>query len=113
MVTDHTINLVTVNASPVLSVYYKNKSYPITLDSGATCNAVDHETARELRCNITPTNHRAWQADGRTELDVIGETTVEFQRHDKSFILRALVFKGPESTILGGMPFFKENDISI
>ena len=112
-VTDHQINLVTVNASPTLSVYHNNTPYTITLDSGGTCNALDSETAKELRCDIRQTVHRAWQADGVTELNVIGETSVEFQRQGKQFCLRALVFHSPTPTILGGMPFFIENDISI
>ena len=114
-VTEHHINLnlVTVTASPILTMYHNNQPYNITLDSGGTCNALDTVTARELNCDVRATVHRAWQADGVTELDVIGETTVEFQRHEKSFRLRALVFRSPQSTILGGMPFFIENDISI
>ena len=112
-ITDHQINLVTVNASPTLSVYHNNIPYDIILDSGGTTNAMNTGTAEELECDIRPTVHRAWQADGVTELNVIGETSVEFQRQRKQFCLRALVLDSPTPTILGGMPFFIDNDISI
>ena len=110
---EHYINQVSVSASPVITMYCHNKPVSITLDSGGTCNIMDENTAQDLQCHIRATSQRARMADGCSNLTVVGETDVDFQRHDKTFRLTALVCKIAEPSVIGGMPFMMDNDISI
>ena len=112
-ITEHVINRVAVNASPVLSLMHRNNSYEVTLDSGATCNLLDKPTAEAMKCKIRSTNQKARMADGKTNLDIIGETDVSFYRDDKVFTMTALVSNITDTQILGGMSFMRENDIAI
>lgn len=112
-ITEHYINQVSVNASPSIIMYYEGRPYNLTLDTGGTCNALDTGSADEMHCEIRATNQRARMADGRSSLDVIGETDIVFMRDGKSFRLTALVCNISEPTILAGMPFMVENDIAI
>ena len=52
--TDHIINRVSVNSSPVLTLFHTNKPYDVTLDSGGTCNVIDAVSANELGCEVRP-----------------------------------------------------------
>ena len=113
VVTEHYINRVAVSASPVIVLYHNNTPYDITLDSGGTTNAMDSATAGQMNCDIRPTYQRAFQADGKTELDVIGETEVELSRNGQTFRYYSLVYNSAEPVILAGMPFMIENDVSI
>ena len=110
---DHVINQVNVNSSPVLTLFRNNKAYDITLDSGGTCSVIDSDTAEELSCEVRSTLQGARLGDGKTKLQVRGETDVTFNRHGKVYSLNALVADMAEPTILGGIPFFIANDISI
>ena len=109
---NHIINKISVNASPSITMYLDNSPYDITIDTGGTCNAVDDQTASKMNCSIRSTHQGAWMADGQTMLDVIGETDIDFNRHGKVFRLTALVCRMAPS-IIGGMPFLIQNDISI
>ena len=109
----HIINAVTVYSSPVMSVYHKNAMYQVMLDTGGSCNAFDEETSRSLNCQIYPTFQRARMADGVTELEVVGEASVVFTRNNMNLEFNALVCKMVGPSIIGGMPFLVQNDISL
>ena len=94
-------------------MFRNNKAYDITLDSGGTCSVIDSDTAEELSCEVRSTLQGARLGDGKTKLQVRGETDVTFNRHGKVYSLNALVADMAEPTILGGIPFFIANDISI
>ena len=113
IVTEHYINRVAIHASPVLTLYHNKKPYNLTLDTGGTCNVLDHQSASSLNCDIRPTYQRARMADGRSSLSVLGETDIEFTRSGKSYRLTALVCDIPEPTILAGMPFMRDNDVGV
>jgi hypothetical protein len=109
----HIINRVFTHPSPVLPLFHSDRSYQLTLDTGGTCNVLDSATATELRCKVRPTDQRARMADGRTSLEVLGETEVVFNRNKQTFTFSALVCSISEPTILAGMPFLSEHDIAI
>ena len=111
--TEHCINKISVRASPMITVYSKNKAYDVTLDCGGTCSVMDDRTADDLNCVIRPTDQTAYMADGRTKLDVVGETDIEFSRLGQPFRLNALVCRIAEPSIIGGMPFLEDNNITI
>ena len=109
----HIINAVTVYSSPVMSAYNNNNMYQIMLDTGGSCNVMDEETSQSLNCQIYPTFQRARMADGVTELKVIGETSVIFTRNNMNLEFNALVCKMVGPSVIGGMPFLVQNDISM
>ena len=51
-VIEHVLNRVAVYASPVLTLYHKQKAYKVTLDSGATCNLIEEADAESMDCVI-------------------------------------------------------------
>ena len=112
-IVEHVINRLTVNASPVMTLLHHDQPYNITLDTGATCNLIRESSAKEMRCNIRPTNQRARMADGKTDLEVLGETDLEFHRNQKVFKMNALVCRVTDTNVLAGMSFMKENDVGI
>ena len=112
-IVEHVLNRVAVYASPVLILHRNGKPYKVTLDSGATCNLIEISDAEQMKCDIRPTNQRVRMADGKSSLDVLGETDVEFHRNQKVFKLNALVCRSTGTNILAGMSFLKENDIAI
>ena len=108
----HVINKVTTEDSPVLPLFKGKKSYPVTLDTGGTTTVMDGGTAEELECTLLPTSQRAFQADGVTELKVLGKTQFELTRKSKSFSIDALVCE-MEPVILAGMPFMIDHDVGV
>ena len=115
MTAEHIINInrITVESSPFLTLSCGKSSYDVTLDTGGTCSAVDAVSAKEMGCSIRPTYQRARCADSMTLLDVVGETDVDFTRHGNVYTLNALVFNSPDRTVLAGVPFMKQYDISV
>ena len=107
------INKITTEDSPVLPLFRGKRSFPVTLDTGGTTTIVDGMTAEELECDLFPTTQRAFQADGVTELKVLGTTHFELTRKSKSFSIDALVCELNDPTILAGMPFMTEHDVAI
>ena len=114
-VTTHIVNRVTLSSSPVLPLQHRGKDYNLTIDTGGTCSILDDKTADAMGCEIHPTSQRAKMADGGTELDVIGETTVELHRpgESKVYTLNALVCRVFDHCILAGMPFLESNDVGV
>lgn len=112
-ITDHVINRIVGESSPVLPVHHYDKSVNVTLDSGATCNVIGETEAIRRKCKVRPTNETARLADGESLLDVVGVTDLIFHRGKKPFHMRALVAANTDIDILGGMPFMCHNDIAI
>ena len=84
------INKITTEDSPVLPLFRGKKTFPVTLDTGGTTTIVDGGTAEELECNLFPTQQRAFQADGVTELTVLGTTHSLTHKEDKDIFHRCI-----------------------
>ena len=112
-ITDHVINKIVIDASPVLRVHHREEAVAVTLDSGATCNVIGKKEATKHQCQIRSTNQTARMADGKSSLDIIGETDMTFHRGKKSFHMTALVASNTDIDFLGGIPFMRQNDIAI
>ena len=110
---EHVINKVSIESSPVLTLYHSNLPVDILLDSGGTCNVIDAVSANELGCEVRPSCQTARLGDAKTLLNIHGETDIQFNRHGQVYTFNALVADIAEPTILGGIPFFKVNDIGI
>ena len=99
--------------SQVISAYYSDKVVHLTLDSGATASFITLAEATRLNMTITKASQLVNQADGETKLHAIGEVHEELIRGDIKFAFNALVVKKlNNATILAGMNFLVENEVS-
>lgn len=105
------VRRVDVIESPVLNCYYNKHTVKIVLDSGATTNMVKKSFASSIGLSIKPTSQKAYQADGITPLDVVGEVHCTLSRGDMTLFLDALVVVKLDTDVLGGGPFMFTNDI--
>ena len=112
-ITDHVLNKVVVDSSPILLVHHHDDEVQVTLDSGATCNVIGKAEAVKRKCKIRNTKQTARMADGKSSLEIVGETEVTFHRGRKPFHMTALVASNTDIDILGGIPFMRDNDIAI
>jgi len=69
--------------------------------------------ARSSGLKIRKSSQQAFQADGSSPIDVIGEVDISFSRNRLAFHLNALVCTNIDDDIIGGIPFMKDNDIII
>ena len=105
--------LVNINKSPELYVFHGAYPLRLTLDSGAESNMISSTVARYIKVKVVPSRHKAVQADGLTPLRVAGETHTVVTRGDITMQLDALVIDDLDVDVLGGMPFMKNNDVSL
>ena len=110
---EHILNRVNIDASPILVLSAVGEVCEATLDTGATCNVISEEKARSMKARIRPSQQKVRMADGRSSLDVVGETDITLYREKKPFKLSAIVCRQTDTEILAGMPFLKQNDIAI
>ena len=104
---------VNVRASPEFNSFYHHNPLTITVDTGAETNLLRESVARAINCPIEPSTQVAFQADGTTPLEVVGETHVVLTRDDLSFEFSGLVVNDLDVDILAGVPFMEDNDISV
>jgi hypothetical protein len=97
--------------SPFLDAFYKSNPVRITVDGGAIGDFMSIAEAQRLGINVKKCSMKAFQADGVTPLDVVGEVTVTFKRDEHVLRFNGLVVKKLDEGILGGTPFQKNNDI--
>ena len=83
------------------------------MDTGAETNLIRESTARAIECPIFPSSQVAFQADGKTPLNVKGETHVTLTRDDLEFSFSGLIIDDLDVDILAGVPFMEENDVSV
>ena len=113
MFVEHIISKVSIDASPVLILSKDNRPHNLTLDSGASCSCISETKAVEVKAVIRPTNQRVRMADGKSNLQVVGETDVTFYRDDTPYQLSAVVVRHMDTNILAGMNFMKKNDVAL
>ena len=74
---------------------------------------IKSSVAQDLGAKIKDSTQMAYQADGITPLDVVGETTITFTRDDNTFTFEGLVVNDIDVDLLGGVPFLEMNDITL
>ena len=107
------VKRVQVGISPWFNVFHNHQSLKITVDSGAQINMIRDSVARSLNAKICKSSQQAFQADGSTPIDVIGEVDISFTRDNLPFRLNALICRNIDDDIIGGIPFMKNNNIII
>ena len=97
--------------SQVLTVYYDDKPFQITLDSGATTSYIKLDVALFLGLTIDPNDQLALLADQKTRIASLDE--VDFNVTLGSVVMRvhALVMRNLQAPCFRGMTFHIDNDI--
>ena len=85
------------------------------LDTGAKINLVCAALANHigLTISVSESTQHAYQADGVSPLDVVGETYVDLNRADHILALNVLTVSDVDVDILVGTPFMSQIDIII
>ena len=78
-------------ASPYLNVFHHHTPIKFTLDTGATVNMIHESIAHQLGLTVTPSTQIATQADGKSEIDIVGETRFQVTRDDLILHFEGLV----------------------
>ena len=104
---------VDIVSSPTLNVSVNSVPSVFTLDSGCTSNMILEVECQRIGADISKTNQRAFQADGVTPLDTVGETHFTVVRDHHTFHFSGLVVKHLDVPVLAGMPFLESNDVFV
>ena len=105
--------LVSVRQSPYFSTFCGYYTVDITVDTGATGNMIREDVVKKLGGKISKSTQVASQADGRSPLQITGETRLQFTRGEHSFLFEGLVVKDLDVDVLAGIPFMEYNDILV
>ncbi|MEO1148065.1 MAG: retropepsin-like aspartic protease [Cyanobacteria bacterium J06638_22] len=105
------VRRVQVRQSPYLDTYFGHKTPRIVIDSGATANLISETAVQWLQVPVTTSSQSAGQADGLSQLNVIGETKFDVTRDHHKLTFHALVVKHLDVPFLAGTPFMEANDV--
>ena len=84
----------------------------MTIDGGATASFINVAKAKSLKMKIHQTSQDAIQADGVSQLVIMGEVNEKFNRNKVDLTFDALVCENKNGTdILGGMNFLYDNSV--
>ncbi len=108
-----TTNRVSVKQSPHLKAFFDYHPLLLTLDIGAETSMIKTSVAKEIGASTQITTQKALQADGVTQLKVVGEVHLTLSRSNLSLHLDALVVDNLDVDVLAGTPFMVTNDISL
>ena len=104
---------VTTSPSPYLNVFVNQSIVKFTLDTGATVNMIHESVAKQLGLHISPSSQIATQADGKSEIDILGEVRFNVTRDNIPLYFEGLVARKMDTDVLAGIPFIAKNNISI
>ena len=74
---------------------------------------IRHSTAKHLGCPIISSAKSVQQADGFSQLQVVGEIRTSFTRDNTDFTLEGLVVENLDVEVLAGTPFMEVNDVAV
>jgi hypothetical protein len=95
-----TTNRVSVKQSPHLQAFYAHHPLLLTLDTGAETSMIKTSIANEIGATIQKTTQKALQADGITQLAVVGEVHLTLSRNHLHLQLDALVVDSLDVDVL-------------
>ena len=98
--------------SPNFVCSFKGFPCKITLDTGATSNCVSLNLVKAAGMPLVHTNQGAWQLDG-SQVKTCGEVDCVLEFGSEKLRLIALVIESTDADILGGIPFFRRNNIEL
>ena len=105
------VRKVGIMSSPYLTMNYGGHGVPLLLDSGAEANLIELEFAESLKLPLSKTTASASQADGASDLKIVGEVHVKLSRGSKQYQFDALVANKLTDKVIAGVPFLDLHDI--
>ena len=96
-----------------MDVFHGQRVVRVTFDSGTTGNMIRHTTAKHLGCPIISSAQSVQQADGSSQLQVVGEIRTSFTRDNTDFKFEGLVVEDLDVEVLAGTPFMEANDVAV
>ena len=106
------ISRVEVMKSPSFVSSYRGFPCKITLDTGATSNCISLNLVKAAGIPLVHTNQGAKQLDG-SQVKTCGEVDCVLDFGSVKLRLVALVIESTDADILGGIPFFRRNNIEL
>ena len=114
LLTDASLSRVQVNQSPRINFSLYDRSHTVTLDTGTTASLIEASLCQKAGIPITPSVQTAVQADGCTELPVLGEINTVLKHPELPPLkLNAPVVPKLACGLLAGMTFIISNRIII
>ena len=108
------LSRVQVFKSSEVTLYYNDYPLQLTVDTGATASMISLPICKAANISVMPAVQKAIQADGHTELPVVGEIDMLVQYENvPPMCLNALVVPELAHGILAGMPFVITNNVVI
>ena len=97
--------------SPYMDVFHGHQVVLVTIDNGATGNMIRHSTAKHVGCPITSSAQSVQEADGSSQLQVVGELRTTITRDNTDFTFEGLVVEDLDVEVLAGTLFMEANDV--
>ena len=104
---------VDIESSPSFQAECEGESVSVVIDSGAEASLVEEQYVKRTGATIMKTTTHANQADGKSQLDIVGEVQLQLKRFPHTFKLNALVVRKLNDEVIAGMPFLSANDIYV
>ena len=105
---------VCVMRSPAFCVKICHVDASAVMDTGSTGNMIQLDIVEMANIRVYPTSHTAEQADGYSNLQVVGEIHTNITIDDDLTLpLSAVVVRSLKEDMLLGTPFMKKNKITI
>ena len=108
---DAEVRRVDIESSPVLNVQHNGHVIPLTIDTGAMSNIILLSYAKHIGAQIYKTTTTASQADGESNLKIVGEVHLVFKYKQWPLKFNGLVAESLNDKIIAGVPFQASNDI--
>ena len=96
--------------SNYMDVFHGHRVVHVTIESSATRNMICHSTTKRLGCPIISSAQSVQQADGSSQLQVVGEIRATFTRDNTYFTFEGLVIEDLDVEVLAGIPFKETNE---
>ena len=106
------IGKVQMDTSPFFFAFYKSHPVHVVVDTGDTSSLISLAFLKRAGINFKATSHSARAVD-KTPLHISGEIKVTLQFGDIDLPITALVVEKLDCDILAGVPFCKENYITV
>lgn len=110
--TKATVQRVQCSASPSFYAFYGHHPCRCIIDTGATSSLISSSFLKLAGIDVKPTRHAARQVD-RSTIPIQGEIHISLSYGGMSLPIDALVVDTLDSDILIGVPFCKENDVTV
>ena len=98
---------------PYMDVFHGYWVVRAIIVSGPTGNMIHHSTTKHHGCPIILSAQSVQQADGSSQLQVVGEIQTTFTHDNTDFMFEGIVIEDLDVEVLAGNPFMTTNDVAV